>query len=147
MSEAVWPDLAGRIEAGKHILPIRVYYEDTDFSGVVYHANFLKFIERGRSDYLRLLGVGHRVLAGLDRACAFAVKSMALEYLKPARIDDLLEVRTCFGKASPVRFELVQEIFRDQELLFEAGVVIAVINDKGQPVRLDRAVFERMVPL
>src|SRR5262245_15194040 len=91
MSEA-WPDIAGRIEGGIHLLPIRVYFEDTDFGGVVYHANYLKFCERGRSDYLRLLGIHHHRLEGLS----FVVRHMVCDFLKPARIDELLTVETRF---------------------------------------------------
>src|SRR5450432_3642750 len=97
-----WPDLAGRLaeDAGggrHHVLPIRVYFEDTDFSGLVYHATYLRWCERGRSDFLRLLGGDHRRLidgSGGTEPAAFVVRRLALEFLKPARIDDVLEVET-----------------------------------------------------
>ena len=93
-----WPDLAGRIENGQHVMAVRVYYEDTDFSGVVYHASYLRFMERGRTDFLRLLGVDHRALfeeAGKEApGFAFVVRSMTIEYLKPAHMDDVLTIRT-----------------------------------------------------
>src|SRR5215472_6605591 len=100
--EARWPDLAGRIvtdAAGRrrHVLPVRVYFEDTDFSGLVYHGSYIRWCERGRSDLLRLIGNDHRaLLAGSDgrEPAAFVVRRMRLEYLKPARIDDILEVTT-----------------------------------------------------
>src|SRR5687768_18530595 len=82
-----WPDIAGRIVKGMHVLPVRVYYEDTDFSGAVYHANYLKFCERARSDALRLLGIRHGELEG---QLGFVVRHMTCDFLKPARIDDLL---------------------------------------------------------
>ena len=84
--------LAGKINCGQHELSQRVYFEDTDFTGRVYHARYLQFMERGRSDYLRLIGIHHRALAAEGRA--FAVRHMALDFLKPASIDDVLTVRT-----------------------------------------------------
>src|SRR5215204_3894025 len=87
-----WPSLSGTIRNGRHVLPVRVYYEDTDFSGVVYHASYLRFMERGRTDYLRLLGVDHRAL--FDEGFAFVVRTMQIEFLRPARMDDVLEIRT-----------------------------------------------------
>ena len=87
-----WPDLAGRIEGDHHILPPRVYFEDTDFTGLVYHATYLKWCERGRSDFVRLLGIHHNDLAkpkdGREPA-AFVVRHLEIDYLQPARIDDL----------------------------------------------------------
>ncbi len=96
-----WPDLAGRLiedaSGRRHVLPIRVYFEDTDFSGLVYHATYLRWCERGRSDFLRLLGNDHQALFGGAEGrepAAFVVRRMALEYLRPARIDEVLEVTT-----------------------------------------------------
>ena len=91
-----WPDLAGRIEGETHVLPIRIYFEDTDFAGVVYHANFLKFCERGRTDFIRLLGIHHQELAAPDAGdpLVFVVRRIEIDYLKPGRLDDVLEVVT-----------------------------------------------------
>src|SRR5205823_13357236 len=90
--------LDGEIRGGRHVMPVRVYYEDTDFSGVVYHANYLRFMERGRSNYLRLLGADQRSLfAEAEQEApvfAFVVRSMQIEFLKPARMDDLLDIVT-----------------------------------------------------
>src|SRR5579863_9615586 len=90
--------LDGVIRDGRHHMQIRVYYEDTDFSGIVYHANYLRFMERGRTNYLRLIGADHRALfEAADREApgfAFVVRSMAIEFLKPARMDDVLDVVT-----------------------------------------------------
>src|SRR5947199_425440 len=90
--------LDGEIRDGRHTMPIRVYYEDTDFSGIVYHANYLRFMERGRTNYLRLLGADHRALFEAAQreapGFAFVVRSMAIEFLKPARMDDVLEIVT-----------------------------------------------------
>src|SRR5215204_6908630 len=93
-----WPSLSGTIRNGRHILPVRVYYEDTDFSGVVYHASYLRFMERGRADYLRLLGTDHRALFEQTEqeapGFAFVVRSMTIDFLKPARMDDVLTIAT-----------------------------------------------------
>src|SRR6187401_3714862 len=90
--------IAGEIRDGRHILPVRVYYEDTDFSGIVYHASYLRFMERGRTNYLRLLGADQRALFGeVEREApgfAFVVRSMTIDFRKPARMDDVLEIMT-----------------------------------------------------
>src|SRR6201998_2951658 len=90
--------LDGEIRDGRHVLTVRVYYEDTDFTGIVYHANYLRYMERGRTNYLRLLGADHRALfeaaAAEAPGFAFVVRSLSIEFLKAARMDDLLEVVT-----------------------------------------------------
>ena len=128
-----WPDLAGRIAGGVHMLPIRVYYEDTDFSGAVYHANYLKFCERARSDCLRLLGIHHSELHG---TASFVVRRMVCDFLKPALIDNLLEVQTRFVEFAGARMELSQWVMRAHEKLFEAKVTVALVDGKGKPKRL-----------
>ena len=128
-----WPDLAGRIEGNIHILPIRVYYEDTDFSGAVYHANYLKFCERARSDCLRLLGIHHSEMHG---TASFVVRRMVCDFLKSARIDNLLEVETRFVEFAGARMELVQTVVRTGEKLFEAHVTVALVDGSGKPKRL-----------
>ena len=128
-----WPDLAGRVEGGHHILPIRVYYEDTDFSGAVYHANYLRFCERARSDCLRLLGIHHSELHG---TASFVVRRMICDFLKPALIDNLLEVETRFVEFAGARMELVQIVKRASEKLFEAQVTVALVDGQGKPKRL-----------
>ena len=127
-------DVAGRIEGGVHFLPVRVYYEDTDFSGAVYHANYLKFCERGRSDCLRLLGIHHRRLDGMG----FVVRRMVCEFLKPARIDDLLEVETRFQEFGGARMEIVQNVKRKEEMLFSAEVTVAMVDGEGRPKRVPK---------
>ncbi len=128
-----WPDLSGRIEGHIHILPIRVYYEDTDFSGAVYHANYLKFCERARSDCLRLLGIHHSELHG---TASFVVRRMVCDFLKPALIDNLLEVETRFVEFAGARTELVQTVRRVDDKLFEAQVTVALVDGQGRPKRL-----------
>src|SRR3954463_1058409 len=98
MSGSAVSNLCGEIRDGTHLLSLRVYYEDTDFSGVVYHASYLRFMERGRTDYLRLLGADHRALFEQTEAEApgfsFVVRSMNIDFLKPARMDDVLQIVT-----------------------------------------------------
>lgn len=129
--------IAGRIAAGGHELVQRVYFEDTDFSGLVYHARYLHFLERGRSDYLRLLGVHHRDLAA--DGLAFAVRRMTIDFLRPARIDDLLSVRTRPAEIGGARLSLDQAIFRDEVRLVAARVTIALLTSAGRPQRLPAA--------
>ena len=138
-----WPDLAGRLmtdDTGRfHVLPVRVYFEDTDFSGVVYHASYLRWCERGRSDFLRLLGNSHRdLLAGSgDKAPgAFVVRRMSLEFLRPARIDEVLEVETRAREIGAAALTLDQRIVRDGKPIFEAAVQVVLISTAGKPMRL-----------
>ncbi len=134
-----WPDLAGRIDGERHILPVRVYHEDTDFSGFVYHANYLRWIERGRSDYLRLLGIRHGELKdqGNDKASAFfVVRRMELDYLKPARMDEALEVVTSCAETGAAWLTLDQRVIRDNQCLFTARVQVVLISQAGKPLRL-----------
>jgi acyl-CoA thioester hydrolase len=128
-----WPDISGRFEGKMHILPIRVYYEDTDFSGAVYHANYLKFCERARSDCLRLLGIHHSEMHG---TASFVVRRMVCDFLKPALIDNLLEVETRFVEFAGARMELTQTVMRTGKKLFEAQVTVALVDGQGKPKRL-----------
>ena len=126
------------------MLPIRVYYEDTDFSGAVYHANYLKFCERARSDCLRLLGIHHRELheAGSGRGPGFVVRRIVCDFLKPAQIDEVLEIETRFDAMGGARLELDQEIKRDEELIFKAKVMVALVDGQGRPQRLPEALMQ-----
>lgn len=117
-----------------HRLSLRVYYEDTDLAGIVYYANYLKFIERGRSEWLRQLGIDQ---AGLKReGRVFAVRRLEADYLQPARYDDLLEVATHLHHAGRARIILDQAVLRDELTLFTARVTIACLDASGRPVRL-----------
>ncbi|AXS41795.1 tol-pal system-associated acyl-CoA thioesterase [Breoghania sp. L-A4] len=141
-----WPDLAGALTGEGHLLAVRVYYEDTDFSGVVYHASYLRFMERGRSDFLRLCGIHHNQLdAGLaGERLAFAVRHMDIDFLKPARIDDVLEVHTVCEQARGARLVLAQEVRRGAEVLIKARVTAAVINAEGKPRRMPKDLAARL---
>lgn len=140
------PHIAGRIDAGGHMLPIRVYYEDTDFSGVVYHANYLRFMERGRTDYLRLLGVHHAELAdgATGEALHFVVGHMEVDFRGAARIDDVLEVRTTFREVKGARIHLDQLVMRDGTALAAATVTAALIGRDGRPRRIPAFLREKL---
>lgn len=126
--------LTGKITDNVHRLPLRVYYEDTDFSGFVYHANYLKFCERGRSDFLRVVGIDqNRMIA---EGSAFVVRRMICDFLRPARFDDLIAVETTPSKMAGARFELSQRVLRGQDVLFTAVVTIAMIDGRGRPMRI-----------
>jgi acyl-CoA thioester hydrolase len=131
--------LDGEIRAGHHVMPVRVYYEDTDFSGIVYHANYLRFLERGRSNYLRLLGADQRSLfeqaAQEAPGFAFVVRSMTIDFLKPARMDDVLEVVTSYEEIKGASILLRQRIVRADELLIDAQVRVAfVCEGRARPI-------------
>lgn len=127
---------AGRWQGGTHHLPVRVYYEDTDFTGIVYYANYLKFFERGRTDALRTAGLSHAELLNADPPVGFAVRKVTVEYHAPARIDDALTVETHFESLTGVRMGLVQSITRDGVLLASAEVEAVCIDMDGRPKRL-----------
>ena len=120
------PSLDGEIRDGRHRMQIRVYYEDTDFSGIVYHASYLRFMERGRTNHLRLMGAEQHTL--FEQAhdetpgFAFVVRSMQIEFLKPARMDDLLDVVTRPEEVKGASILLAQEVLRDTDVLIEAKV-------------------------
>src|SRR5215467_7046878 len=118
---------AGRFDGRGHLLAVRIYYEDTDFSGVVYHANYLRFFERGRSDFLRVAGIHHNELAAAAEPTAFAVNRMELEFLKPARIDDALLVKTVFETMRGPRIFIEQSLWRGDENLVNAKVEVCCI--------------------
>ena len=131
--------LDGEIRDGRHVQVVRVYYEDTDFTGIVYHANYLRFMERGRTNHLRLLGADHRALfeetAREAPGFAFVVRSMNIEYLKPARMDDVLDVITEPEEVKGASITLRQRVMRGEELLVEAHVRVAFICDgKARPI-------------
>ena len=124
-----------------HQFPLRVYYEDTDLSGIVYYANYLKFIERGRSEWVREIGVD-QVALKLNDGVVFAVRHIEADYYSPARYDDELVVTTAVESVSGAPWILRQTVERDGDLLFKALVTIVAINDLGVPTRLP-AVFRQ----
>jgi acyl-CoA thioester hydrolase len=137
--------LDGEIRDGRHTMAVRVFYEDTDFSSLVYHASYLRFMERGRTNYLRLLGANHRALfqEATEEApgFAFVVRSMAIEFLKPAQMDDVLHVVTLPQEVKGASVTLIQHVERAGEALVKARVRVAcVAGGKAQripkPLRL-----------
>ena len=136
----------GEFHGREHRLPIRVYYEDTDFTGVVYHANYLRYLERGRSDFLRLAAVSHTELLERHDPAAFAVVRMTLEFKRPARVDDALVVRTLYEVAKGARLLISQTVTRVPELLLSAEVEAACITPGGQPRRFPAGLQEKLQP-
>jgi acyl-CoA thioester hydrolase len=137
---------AGRFEGKTHILPVRVYYEDTDFSGIVYHASYLRFMERGRTDFLRLAGLSQGALWEGEDPCAFVVRKMTIEFLKPARVDDALTVQTAFSAKGALRLIGDQTILRGAEPLIRASVEVVAIDDKGRPRRASERLRAALQP-
>ena len=129
----------------RHSFGLRVYYEDTDLAGVVYYANYLKFIERARTEWVRALGVDQRRLRA-EAGLVFAVRRVAAEYLRPARFDDELQVETAVLAVTGVRIVLQQDIFRAGEKLFAAQVVLVCLTESGTLARLPAAVRARLAP-
>ena len=135
--EALAAGLSGELTAAGHRLLARVYYADTDFSGVVYHARYLEFLERGRSDYLRLAGVRHTELLEGQRGekIVWIVRRMEIDFVRPARMDDVLVIDTRTERISGARIFMAQEIRRGEEVLITAKVEAAIIGENGRPKR------------
>ena len=132
-------NLDGVIRDGRHHMQVRVYYEDTDFSGIVYHANYLRFMERGRTNHLRLMGAEQHALFAEAEAetssFAFVVRSMRIDFLRPARMDDILDVVTWPVAVKGASITLAQEVRRDDHVLVKAEVRVAFISDgRAQPI-------------
>ena len=137
---------AGWFEGREHVLPVRVYYEDTDFTGVVYHANYLRYFERGRSDFLRVAGVSHTDLLAHHEPTAFVVTRMEIDFKKPARIDDALLVRTTYDEARGPRLAISQKITRGDDLIATAAVSAACISMDGRPRKPPPGLVEALRP-
>lgn len=137
---------AGAFEGREHRLPVRVYYEDTDFTGVVYHANYLRYFERGRSDFLRLAGADHSALLTVETPIAFVVTRMEIDFRRPARIDDALTVATTYDTLAGARLSIGQRLWRGAESIATAAVQVAVIDLQGRPRRPPPALSQRLQP-
>jgi acyl-CoA thioester hydrolase len=135
----------GRFDGKTHVLPLRVYYEDTDLSGVVYHANYLRYMERGRTEFFRSAGIW---LARLDDAepLAWALRKAALEFHRPARLEDALEVRTTFSAMTGARMEAQQNIVSNGVLLVAGHVEACLITLSGKPRRIPQDVRDGLRP-
>ena len=147
-----WPDIAGRIvtdDTGqRHVLPVRVYFEDTDAGGIVYHASYVRYCERGRTDFLRLMGSEARAMFdGSDsrEPAIFVVRRMNMDFIRPGFMDDLLMVETRVKDIGGASVTLLQSVLREGKRIFEADVTIVLISKSGKPLRLSdrvRAAFE-----
>jgi acyl-CoA thioester hydrolase len=134
----------GQIEGKTYVFPLRVYYEDTDFSGFVYHASYLRFMERGRSEFLRVCGIGHQELLQLAEPLFWTVRSIAIKFIRPARIEDALSVRTSVAGLTGARMLLEQWISREQEEMTRAELEVCLISAAGRPRRIPDAIRQRM---
>jgi acyl-CoA thioester hydrolase len=128
-----------------HLWPVRVYYEDTDLAGIVYYANYLRFIERARSEMVRVAGIDQ--VAMKSAGLVFAVRRVEADYLSPARYDDLIEVRTTLDALKGASFAMAQEVWREDALLFRARVSVVVLNEQGRATRLPADLRARIASL
>jgi acyl-CoA thioester hydrolase len=126
---------SGHFSEGVHVLPLRIYYEDTDAAGIVYYANWLRFLERGRTELLRLLGQEHSSLRD-ERGVHWVVRRCTVDYLKPARLDETIEVVTSCGELRGASLDMIQQARRGEEILVRASLVVACMGAGGRPVRL-----------
>ena len=138
---------AGWFDGREHRLPVRVYYEDTDFTGVVYHANYARYFERGRSDFLRVAGIHHSSLLAQTDPSAFVVTRLAMDFVKAARIDDALLVRTTYDTVRGPRMFITQSLTRGEDVIARAQVEAACITLDGRPRRPSRELVEALRPL
>jgi len=136
----------GHFDGKVHVLPIRVYYEDTDLSGVIYHANYLRFMERARTEFFRLAGVTKMADLESEEPTAWAIREVRASYLRPARVDDALIVRTTLVAISGARIEAVQKIYAGDNLLMDGWIQACIITLKGQPRRLPQALRDLLTP-
>ena len=139
------PD-TGTLYENSHTRLERVYFEHTDFSGVVYHGRYLDFLEHGRSDYVRLLGVHHREMAegAYGESLAFAVHRMELDFKAAARIDDVLTVETQRGVLKGLRLTFGQKILRGDEIILQALVTVVLMNPQGRPRRFPHTLLDKL---
>ena len=136
----------GFLEGKVHVLPISIYYEDTDLSGFVYHANYLRYMERGRTEFFRLAGISK--MAGLDEEepTAWTLRSIHVDYLKPARLDDIIHVRSRLIGLSGARMQAIQRITCNETLLVEGRIEACITTLTGKPRRLPKKVQETLAP-
>ncbi|MFA5121143.1 tol-pal system-associated acyl-CoA thioesterase [Zavarzinia sp.] len=143
--DALQPE-QGRLIEGAHWLPIRVFFEDTDAGGIVYHANYLKFMERARSDFARLIGIDQVTMMEGDDPLAFVVKRIDIDYARPARLDDCLVVETRLKVLKGASMESIQIVRRGVEIMTQATVRIACLDRNGRARRFPEAVRHAFAP-
>ena len=132
----------GWFEGREHHYPLRVFYEDTDFSGIVYYANYLRFFERARSSFFRLVGFEHAKLWDAEDPLAFAIRKIELDYKKPARVDDHLTIVTTYDRIKGARLWVTQACYRGDELLVTGVSEAASISPEGRPKRMPKFMLE-----
>ena len=140
------PDLdeANFDRARQHWITVRVHYEDTDFTGMVYHANYLRFFERGRSDHLRDAGISHQSLLEREDPAAFTLTRVEVDYRKAAKVDDLLHIRTRYIGTDGPRILFSQTCFREDEIIAEGEITAVMIHADGRPRRPIRELVKHL---
>jgi acyl-CoA thioester hydrolase len=138
---------AGRFEGKTHILPVRMYYADTDLSGVVYHANYLAYMERGRSEFFRYAGIMRLAQLEEPEPTAWTLRKVELEYLRPARVDDLIEVHTRLTHLSGARMNAHQDIHLNGAVLTRGRIEACIITLSGKPRRIPQDMRDKLSPL
>ena len=128
-----------------HVLPISIYYEDTDLSGMVYHANYLRYMERGRTEFFRLAGISRARLED-EEPTAWTIRRLAVEYFRPARLDDQIAVHSVLTEVSGARLKVLQRVRRAEELLVEGRIEACLTTLTGKPRRLPRKVHDTLAP-
>ena len=128
-------NLSGIIKQKTHFFQIRVFYEDTDFTGIVYHANYLKFAERGRTNFLRLLGISHSELISSNEPKHFVVYKMNSKFLGTSTIDDILEVKSIFIGIKGVRLKIDQDIYKGEKKVFSTNIEFALLDKNAKPMK------------
>lgn len=137
--------LTARQEGKTFIWPVRIYYEDTDLSGIVYHANYLRYMERARTEFFRSIGLSAAYLEDEDPS-AWALRKVAVDYIRPARFNDLVEVRTQVVSLTGVRLEADQAIWRGDEQLTQGWVQACIISLSGKPKRIPAGIRDKIMP-
>jgi len=136
--------LSGTMEDRIHVIFTRVYYEDTDALGLVYYANYLKFMERGRTDMLRLMGIGRHDPEASEGEGLFVVRRCIIDYLAPAKLDDVLEIRTCIAGIGGASLDLAQAVCRDGKTLVMGQIKIACIGENGRPRKISPKIRQKL---
>jgi acyl-CoA thioester hydrolase len=136
----------GHFDGKIHVLPLRVYYEDTDLSGVVYHANYLRYMERARTEFFRLAGVERMAELEAEEPTAWTLREVRVSYHRPARVDDTLTVRTRLISLSGVRLRALQKIYADETLLVDGQIEACIVTLKGRPRRLPEQLRDLLTP-
>jgi acyl-CoA thioester hydrolase len=136
----------GVFDGKSHILPISIYYEDTDLSGMVYHANYLRYMERGRTEFFRLSGISRARLED-DEPTAWTLRRVGIEFFRPARLDDQIAVHSVLTEVSGARIKVLQRVKLGETLLVEGRIEACITTLTGKPRRLPKYVLETLAPL